>query len=103
MSMLHTVTIGFPGSFIVDVVGLTSFQILPRCHFCSHLSTSRPVESPLALLCLHLSSGSQNFAYVRLDNLGLVEITLSGALGFWPKCASKGEIFVVFCLHIRNW
>ena len=41
--------------------------------------------------------------YERLDNLGLVDITLSGVLGFLPKCASKGEIFVVFCLHIHNW
>ena len=30
-----------------------------------------------------------------LDRLGLVEVTLSGVLGFLTKCASKGEVFFV--------
>ena len=36
------------------------------------------------------------FSFERLDNLGVVQITLSGVLCFLPKCASKGEVSVFF-------
>ena len=42
------------------------------------------------------------FSYERLDNLGLVEITLSGVFDFRSKCALKGGTFFVFRLHIGN-
>ena len=38
----------------------------------------------------------------RLDSLELVEIMLSGALGFRAICASKDKTFVVICLNNRN-
>ena len=43
--------------------------------------------------CPHLNS---LLSYERLESLGLVEITLSGVLGFLPKCASTGEVFLFF-------
>ena len=43
------------------------------------------------------------FFYERLDNLVVVEITLCGVLLFLLKCASKGEIFNVFCLQFRSY
>ena len=44
-----------------------------------------------------------NDSYERFDNLGVVQNTLIGILGFCPKCAFKGTVIVAFCLQIRNW
>ena len=51
-----------------------------------------------ALLMPLATSISLLYPFTRLSSVK----TLIGVLGFLPKCAFKGNIFVGFCLHIRN-
>ena len=64
--------------------------------FSSEISSSqRTVSMSKYLFKLRLN--------VRLLGSGSVEILLNGLFAFLPKCASNGDIFIVFWRHILSW